>query len=67
MAINARDLVLTAVGFILLVILTPIGMSIVVGTTVTSWNASVVTIFQVLFPVLYLIGSAIYFIPKIGK
>jgi heme/copper-type cytochrome/quinol oxidase subunit 4 len=67
MAINPRDLIITAVGFILMVILTPIGMAIVVGTTTTSWNASVITIFQVLLPVLYIVGSAIYFIPKIGK
>jgi heme/copper-type cytochrome/quinol oxidase subunit 4 len=67
MAVSPTELVVYAIGFVLMVILTPIGMAIIVATSTTSWNASVVTIFQVLLPVLYIIGSAIHFIPKIGK
>ena len=67
MAVNAQEIIYASIGMILMVILAPIGMAIVVATTTTSWNAAVVTMFQVLLPVLYIIGCAIHFIPKIGK
>lgn len=71
MAVDSKDLILAAVGFILIAILTPIGMSIIVGTNSTfgvsgtaATYASVYTMFTVLIPVLYIIGAALYFIPK---
>lgn len=64
MAISANEIIYAAIGFILLTILVPIGMSIVVGTSTTSWNSAVVTMFQVLVPILYIIGCALYFVPK---
>ena len=67
MAVSSHDIIYASIGFILMVILTPIGMALVVATTTTSWNAAVITMFQVLIPVLYIVGCALYFIPKIGK
>jgi hypothetical protein len=74
MAVQAKDLIVAAVGFVLVAIMTPIGMAIVVATNSTfgatgtaATYASVYTIFTVLVPVLYIIGAAIHFIPKIGK
>ena len=67
MAISAKDIILTAVGFLLVTILAPIAIGQIVATTTTSWNAAVVTIFQVLLPIIYIIGAALHFIPKIGK
>jgi len=75
MAVSSHDIIMAAVGFILISIMTPIGMAIIVatnatfnvaGATASTW-ASVYTIFTVLVPVLYIIGAAIFFIPKIGK
>ena len=63
-SINANDIIYSAIGFILAVIITPIAMGTFVSTSVTGWNAAVVTIFQVLIPVLYFIGLGIYFLPK---
>lgn len=74
MAISASEIILAAVGFLLVAILTPIGMTQVVGTNSTfgatgtaATYAAVYTLFTVLVPILYIIGCALYFIPKIGK
>jgi hypothetical protein len=67
MPVSAKDIVMTAVAFVLVAILTPIAMKILVETSTASWNASVITIFQVLLPVMFIIGAALYFIPKVGK
>lgn len=66
MGVSASDIILTAVGFLLVAILTPIAMTQIVGTSTTSWNSAVITIFQILLPVLYIIGAALHFIPKTG-
>jgi uncharacterized RDD family membrane protein YckC len=74
MAVDMGELIAVAAGFIMLAIVFPIGMGIltsvnstfgVAGTAAT--YASVYTIFTVLLPVIYLIGAAVHFIPKIGK
>lgn len=56
-------LVLLAVGFLLVAILTPIAMDEIVGANTTGWNSAVKTIFTVLLPVLYIIGVAIRYVP----
>lgn len=66
MGVSASDIILTAVGFLLVAILTPLAMTQIVGTSTTSWNSAVITIFQILLPVLYIIGAALHFIPKTG-
>lgn len=65
-AVNAGTIVMLAVGFLLVAILTPIGMTEIVGANVTGWATSVKTIFTVLLPILYIIGVALYYIPQ-GK
>lgn len=65
MAINANDIIYAGIGFLLVALLSPIAMGMLVTTSTTSWNSAVVTIFQVLLPVLYMIGVGLYFIPKI--
>ncbi|NIO36645.1 hypothetical protein GTO27_02970 [Candidatus Bathyarchaeota archaeon] len=64
--VNASTIVMLAVGFLLVAILTPIGMTEVIGANTTGWAASVKTIFTVLLPILYIIGIALYYIPR-GK
>ena len=65
MAVSSSDIIYAGVGFLLVAILTPIAMGTLVGTSTSGWNAAVITIFQVLLPVLYMIGVGIYFIPQI--
>jgi hypothetical protein len=62
MELTVKNIVYSAVGFLLVGVLTPIGMGQIVGANTTLWNTSVVTIFQVLLPILYIIGIAIKFI-----
>ena len=72
--INPSTIIGVIVGFLLVVIITPIGMNYlasinssfnVTGTAAT-W-APVFTMFNVLLPVLYIVGMALYFVPKLGK
>ena len=65
-AVNAGTIVLLSVGFLLTAILTPIAMDEVVSANTTGWASSVKTIFTVLLPILYIIGVALYYVPK-GK
>lgn len=64
---SAKDFALLAVTLLACAIMIPIGMQLVVSTTTTSWNSAVVTLWQVLVPVLFIIGIAIAFIPHGGK
>ena len=62
-AINASTIIMLAVGFLLVAILTPIAMTELVGANTTGWQASVKTIFTVLLPILYIVGVAVRYIP----
>lgn len=62
MELSIKNVIYAAIGFLLVAILTPIGMEQVVAANTTLWNTSVITIFQVLLPILYIIGLAIAFI-----
>jgi hypothetical protein len=52
-----------SVMFLLVAILTPIAMNEIVAANTTGWQSSVVTIFNVLLPILFIIGMALYFVP----
>lgn len=62
MELSARNIVLSAIGFFLVAVLTPIGMEQITGANTTGWNATVTTIFTVVLPILYIIGVAYAFI-----
>ena len=66
MSVSINDVVVMAVSFFLVAILGPIAIGTIANTTTTSWNASVVTMFQTLLPILWVIGVAITYIPR-GK
>jgi len=66
-AINIDEIIYAGVGFLLVALLVPMVMQMVVSTSIVSWNPAVVTIWQVLLPILYMIGTGIYFILKLGK
>lgn len=63
---DAKSFALSAVSLLVAAIMIPMGMAIVVGTTTTTWNSAVVTLFQVLIPVLMIIGVALYFVKGTG-
>lgn len=62
--IGMRDVVVMAMSFFLVAILGPIAISEIAGANTTAWEASVVTIFQVLLPVLWVIGVAVKYVPR---
>ena len=64
--VNLQDVVLMVVSFFLVAILGPIALGTLFNATTTNWDASVVTIFQVLLPILWVIGVAITYVPR-GK
>jgi hypothetical protein len=67
MTVEAGEIVYAGVGFLLVALLTPMVMSMLVSTSTVSWNPAVVTLWQVLLPILYMIGTGLYFIPKMGS
>jgi hypothetical protein len=67
MAVDITDIVVAGVGFLIAALMIPMCMSMAVSTSVIGWNPAVVTLFQVLLPILYLIGTALVFIPKMGS
>ena len=66
MGLSINDVVLMAVSFLLVAVLGPIAIGTVMNATTTGWNSAVKTIFQVLLPILWIIGVAVAYIPKKG-
>jgi len=65
--VSMEDVIVMAVSFLLLGVLGPIAIGYIANATTTGWNAVVITIFQVLLPVLWVIGVAVRYIPRGGK
>lgn len=70
---QVKTFAMLAVALLVAAIMIPIGMQQIVGTAVTDvggttfdWNTAVVTMWQVLLPVLMIIGVAILFVPRKG-
>jgi hypothetical protein len=64
MALTARDVVMYAVSFLLVAILGPIAIGEIYGANTTGWGSAVVTIFQTLLPIIWVIGVAISYVQK---
>lgn len=62
--LSPRDAITMAISFFLAAVVLPIGLTEVYGANTTGWNAAVITIFTVLFPILAVVGLAMYWIPK---
>lgn len=69
--ISAREVILTIVGFFLLCVMAPIGLTYMASinstfnaTGTAATYSAVYTIFSVLLPILFIIGAALHFIPK---
>jgi len=65
MALSMQDVMVAGIAFFLLAIILPIAISTVANSSTVNWDASVVTIFQTLLPIIVVIGIAIKFVPKI--
>ena len=63
--VTAKRAVGYCISFFLLGILFPIGMDAIMNSTTTSWNAGVKTMFQVVCPILCVIGIALDYLGKI--
>jgi len=62
-AVSPGNIIMLAIGFLLVALLAPIAMNEIVGVNTTGWPAPVTTIFTVLLPILFIIGVAIHYIP----
>lgn len=62
MELTAKNVILSAVGFLLVAILTPIAMDELVAVNTTLWEDPVATVFTVVLPIVYIIGVAYGFI-----
>lgn len=60
---NPRTVVILVVGFFLMSILGPIALLEIADANTTGWNSTVITIFQTVLPILFVIGIAIRYIP----
>lgn len=65
MGISIREIVGLAIGFFLVGILGPIALGEVFNANTTGWNSTVITVFQTLLPVLFVIGVAVRYIPQL--
>ena len=61
---NVKTFAMAAVALLIAAIMIPLGMQQIVSGSTTGWNAAVVTLWQILVPVLMIIGVAILFIPR---
>jgi len=67
MGIGIRDVIIMAVSFFLVAILGPLAIGTIANSSTTNWTAGVKTMFQVLLPVVWVIGVAIAYLPRGGK
>lgn len=64
MGIGVSTVITMAVTFLLVAVLAPIAIGTIINATTTNWDPAVKTIFQVLLPLLWIIGVAIRYIPQ---
>jgi len=62
-AITSSGIIGLAVSFFLVAIMGPIAIGTIANTTTTNWDPAVVTIFQVVLPIIWVIGVALKYLP----
>lgn len=60
-----ETVILVVIGFFVAAILVPPALTQIYSASTSGWNSAVVTVFQILLPILAVIGIALYFLPKI--
>lgn len=61
--ITSSAIIGLAVSFFLVAIMGPIAIGTIANTTTTNWDSSVVTIFQVVLPIVWVVGVALKYLP----
>ena len=56
---SVKAIILMAVSLLLIGVLAPIGIGLIANANTTNWDASVITVFQVLLPILASVGMAL--------
>ena len=57
--LTARGAASLAIAFLVAAITIPIGMNEIYSANTTGWNAAVITIFTILFPILFIVAIAL--------
>jgi len=63
---DMHDVIIMAISFFLVAILGPLAIGTIANTTVVNWTATTIITFQILLPIIWVIGVAIKYVPK-GK
>jgi len=61
--ITSSAIIGLAVSFFLVAVMGPIAIGTIANTTTTNWDSSVITIFQVVLPIVWVVGVAIKYLP----
>lgn len=61
-----NKVIAVSVGLLVLALIFPIALNTLANATMTNVDSTVVTVVQILVPVLAAIGIALYFLPKIN-
>ena len=62
-----EEVILVVIAFFVAAILLPPALTQLYTASTTGWNSAVVTVVEVLLPILAVIGVALYFMPKLRK
>ena len=62
-AISSGELVGLAISFFIVAILGPIAIGTVANANTTNWESPVVTVFQIVLPVIWAVAVAIRYLP----
>ncbi len=62
-----EDVILVIIGFFVAAILLPPALTQLYTASTTGWNSAVVTVVEVLLPILAVIGIALYFMPRLHR
>ncbi len=62
-----EEVILVVIAFFVAAILLPPALTQLYTASTTGWNSAVVTVVEVLLPILAVIGTALYFMPKLRK
>lgn len=65
MPVSTNEILGTAIGLIVVAVVLPTALGLIANASLSGVDPTVVTIFQVLLPILAIIGVAAYFFPKI--
>jgi hypothetical protein len=62
-AVTSGEIIGLSVSFFLVAILGPIAIGTIANTTTTNWSSPVITVFQIVLPVIWAVAVAIRYLP----